>query len=90
MKRIINTKLFLFLILFSSGLLAQDNQFQWIEFPDPLFKVSGLPSWDENKPDLFRLPKSSKNKVRKPEDAFAFGAIVRIYRFAWNIPTRAI
>jgi lysophospholipase L1-like esterase len=66
MKRIINTKLFLFIIFFSACLLAQDNQLQWIEFPDPLFKVSGLPSWGENKPDLFRLPKSSKNKVRKP------------------------
>ena len=63
MKRI--TIIFLFIIV-PLLLVAETNNLKWIDFPDPAFHVNGLPFWEENKPDLYRLPKSLKEKVRKP------------------------
>ncbi|TFG99020.1 MAG: hypothetical protein E4H13_09285 [Calditrichales bacterium] len=51
--------------LFPVLVFSQDNPLRWIAFPDPVFTVNGLPAWEENSPDLFRLPKSAESKVRK-------------------------
>jgi len=39
---------------------------QWIDFPDPRLPVSGLPWFQENCPELWRLPKRIKGDVRPP------------------------
>lgn len=39
---------------------------EWIDFPDDRFKVHGLAWWNENKPDLSRLPKRLKDTFRPP------------------------
>jgi len=56
----------LFVGLFASILFAQDNNIEWIEFPAKEFEVNGLPFWEENRPDLYRLPKSIQDEVREP------------------------
>lgn len=38
----------------------------WIPFPDPRLPVFGLPWFEENAPDLFRLPKSWQARFRPP------------------------
>ncbi len=38
---------------------------EWISFPDRRLEVRGLPWLEENTPDLWRLPKHSRNKVPK-------------------------
>jgi len=50
--------------LFSLNAAAQE-EINWIEFPDPAFEVNGLPWYEENKPDLFRLPKRVEPLVRE-------------------------
>ena len=54
------------ILLFSIQLPAQEMPIKWIDFPSKEFEVNGLPFWQENSPDLFRLPKSIKDRVRKP------------------------
>ncbi len=54
------------IILITTILNAQDDEIKWIDFPAQEFEVNGLPFWDENQPDLYRLPKSLKDDVRKP------------------------
>ena len=57
----------LLLTLFVTALVfAQETQIKWIEFPNEKFEVNGLPFWQENQPDLYRLPKSAEGVVRKP------------------------
>jgi hypothetical protein len=58
--------LLVIVLIFPVVFLAEENGIKWIEFPDPVFKIDGLPFWKENAPDLFRLPKSLQEKVRKP------------------------
>ncbi len=50
--------------LFSLNATAQEN-ISWIDFPDPAFELNGLPWYEENKPDLFRLPKRVQPIVRE-------------------------
>ncbi|NUQ00988.1 MAG: hypothetical protein HUU35_14160 [Armatimonadetes bacterium] len=38
---------------------------QWVEFPDSRLPVFGLPFFEENKPDLYRLPKSRQASYRE-------------------------
>ena len=38
---------------------------KWISLPDARLEMRGLPWYEENKPDLWRLPKSAKDKVPK-------------------------
>ncbi len=38
---------------------------QWIMFPDARLEIRGLPWFKENTPELWRLPKSSKEKIPK-------------------------
>ena len=45
---------------------AADSEFKWIDFPNEQFEVNGLPFWQEGQTDLYRLPLSAKNVVRKP------------------------
>ncbi len=57
----------LFLLVLPCLLYGQEKaKLHWTEFPDPAFEVNGLPFWQENKPDLYRLPKSAQSRVRKP------------------------
>jgi len=58
------TVLILFFIFAAAQ--AQKSNIKWIDFPDPKFHVNGLSFWEENKPDLFRLPKSLQDVVRTP------------------------
>ena len=53
-----------FSFIFSS--LNAAETVRWISFPDPAFEVNGLPWFSENAPDLFRLPKRLKDRVRPP------------------------
>lgn len=41
------------------------TEVKWISFPDQRLEVRGLPWLKENAPDLWRLPKSAKDKVPK-------------------------
>ncbi|MFH1738857.1 MAG: SGNH/GDSL hydrolase family protein [bacterium] len=54
------------LFLFISVVGFADDDLNWIEFPDPAFQVNGLPWFEENSPDLFRLPKRVQDIVRPP------------------------
>ncbi len=47
------------------SLNAQDN-LQWISFPNASLEVDGAPWFNENSPDLFRLPKRLQNIIREP------------------------
>lgn len=38
---------------------------EWIRFPDPRFELRGLPWFEENSPELWRLPKSAQGRVPK-------------------------
>ena len=53
------------LLVFTTTVFAEDN-LHWIAFPSPQFELNGLPSFEENAPDLFRLPKRAQPVVRKP------------------------
>ncbi len=64
MKKV--TTLILILMSISFAWAKEKVHIKWIDFPDPQFKVYGLPFWEENAPDLYRLPKSAQNLVRKP------------------------
>ncbi len=44
--------------------VAEDSQITWIEFPNEQFEVNGLPFWQENQPELYRLSKSAEGIVR--------------------------
>jgi hypothetical protein len=58
--------LFLVPVIFLAinNLFAQDDGTKWIKLPSDKLEVNGLPFWEENQPDLYRLPKSIKNVVR--------------------------
>ena len=36
---------------------------EWTDFPNPAFKLDGLPWYSENAPDLFRFPKRIQEKI---------------------------
>jgi lysophospholipase L1-like esterase len=57
---------FLIVILATTINFAGDSEIIWTDFPDEQFKVSGLSFWQQNQPNLYRLPKSAKELVRKP------------------------
>ena len=48
------------------GIIQAQEEIRWIEFPDSMFEVNGLPWFNENSPDLYRLPKRLENVVRPP------------------------
>ncbi len=52
-------------MIFVNGVQAQDT-IRWIEFPNSAFTVNGLPWFQENTPDLYRLPKRLQDVVRPP------------------------
>ncbi|MBN2328006.1 MAG: SGNH/GDSL hydrolase family protein [Candidatus Omnitrophica bacterium] len=52
-------------ILSAPAALFADESIRWISFPDPQFEVNGLPWFEENSPDLYRLPKRAQTVVRK-------------------------
>lgn len=58
---------FVFLLLLITGGCAthksDTREMQWITFPDARLQVFGLPWFQENAPDLYRLPKSAKENV---------------------------
>jgi hypothetical protein len=64
MKTGINT--YALVLLITTSLKAQDIDIKWIDFPAKEIEVCGLPFWNENQPDLFRLAKSLKDDVREP------------------------
>ncbi|MGC9326997.1 MAG: SGNH/GDSL hydrolase family protein [Candidatus Hinthialibacter sp.] len=51
-------------LLAPAALFAGEN-IRWISFPDSQLEVNGLPWFEENAPDLFRLPKRAQGVVRK-------------------------
>jgi len=63
--KFLKTIIFFFVILPVLA-FSQKTDLHWINFPDPAFKVNGLPFWQQNSPDLYRLPKSAQHRVRKP------------------------
>ena len=48
------------------AMLFAEDDIRWISFPDSSFEVNGLAWFNENTPDLFRLPKRLKGIVREP------------------------
>lgn len=46
--------------------LPAEEAVRWIAFPDPALEVYGAPWFQENSPDLYRLPKRLEAIVRKP------------------------
>ena len=58
----------LLLIAFSltANFVRAQDDLRWISFPDPSLEVDGAPWFEENAPDLFRLPKRLKDVVRPP------------------------
>jgi len=69
----------LVMFVFSVVLFAEDG-IRWISFPDSSFELNGLAWFDENTPDLFRLPKRLQEIVRGPVWDLAqstSGALVR-------------
>jgi len=51
-------KILLILIFTCLNLIAEMKE---IKIMDPVLSINGLSYWDENKPDLYRLPKSKKH-----------------------------
>jgi len=90
------TKHFLITILFVTFIFptilfaGEDNDILWISFPDPSFEVNGLAWYEENKPDLFRLPKRIIDIVRKPVWNLAQSSSGGAIRFKSNCKTLAI
>jgi lysophospholipase L1-like esterase len=71
-------------------LYAEEQAIFWREFPNSNFLVNGLPFWQENLPDFFRLPKSLQNKVRKPVWNLSKSPSGGRIRFRSNCTTLAI
>ncbi len=51
---------------FLECVVAAQEELRWVEFPDSSFEVNGLPWFEENQPDLFRLPNRLSDVVRPP------------------------
>lgn len=78
-------KVLIFLILISLNLIAGMKE---IIVTDPVLTVRGLEYWEENKPDLFRLPKSKMSSI----DSYLFrlgtmpsGGVIEFYSDATEI-----
>ena len=77
------------MFIFPTMLFAEDD-IRWISFPDSSFEVNGLAWFDENTPDLFRLPKRLKEIVRKPVWNLAQSTSGALIRFKSDCSTLAI
>jgi len=75
--------------IFPTMLFAEDD-IRWISFPDSSFEVNGLAWFDENTPDLFRLPKRLKKFVREPVWNLAQSTSGALIRFKSDCSTLAI
>ncbi len=53
-------------LMVSSSVIHAQSEMRWIDFPDSAFEVNGLPWFNENAPDLYRLPKRLSDVVRPP------------------------
>ena len=80
--------MFIFPIMLFAG--EEDDGIRWISFPDSSFEVNGLAWYEENKPDLFRLPKRIKDIVRVPVWNLAQSSSGGAIRFKCNCTTLAI
>lgn len=71
MKLLFTIPLSACLVLFSAAAEPETkvpdagSPLQWIKFPDPRLEICGLPWFKENTPELWRFPKSAKEKVPK-------------------------
>ena len=72
------------------AVLFADDDIRWIGFPDSSFEVNGLPWFDENSPDLFRLPKRLKGIVREPVWNLAQSTSGALIRFKSDCSALAI
>jgi hypothetical protein len=54
------------LVFVLPAILCAEDEIRWIAFPDSSFEVNGLAWFEENAPDLYRLPKRLKEVVRGP------------------------
>jgi hypothetical protein len=74
MKSVLAVILFSALLLWASAADKQaggvaspspvaSRETKWISFPDPRLELRGLPWFDENKPELWRLPKSARPRI---------------------------
>jgi len=77
------------MFIFPTMLFAEDD-IRWISFPDSSFEVNGLAWFDENTPDLFRLPKRLKEIVREPVWTLAQSTSGALIRFKSDCSTLAI
>ncbi len=69
---------------------VQSIGLNWIAFPDQRLEVRGLPWLTENMPELWRLPKSAKDKVPKAVWARAVAPDGGRIRFSGNTTQLAI
>ena len=77
-------------ILFLSNSLYGEDNINWISFPDPVFEINGLAWFNENSPDLYRLPIRMKEKVRPPVWSLAQQTSGGRIRFRSDCTTLAI
>jgi lysophospholipase L1-like esterase len=77
------------MFIFPTILFAEDD-IRWISFPDSSFEVNGLAWFDENTPDLSRLPKRFKEIVREPVWNLAQSTSGALIRFKSDCSTLAI
>ncbi|MHC4433136.1 MAG: SGNH/GDSL hydrolase N-terminal domain-containing protein, partial [Planctomycetota bacterium] len=70
--------------------LFSADDIRWIDFPASSFEVNGLPWFEENTPDLFRLPKRLKGNVREPVWSLAQSTSGAQIRFKSDCSTLAI
>ncbi len=70
--------------------LSAGDGIRWICFPDSSFEVNGLAWFDENNPDLLRLPKRLKEVVREPVWNLAQSTSGASIRFKSDCSTLAI
>jgi hypothetical protein len=69
---------------------SAEDDIRWISFPDVSFEVNGLAWFEENTPDLFRLPKRLKENFRKPVWHLAQSTSGALLRFKSNCSLLAI
>jgi len=78
------------LVFILPAILCAEDDIRWISFPDSCFEVNGLAWFDENAPDLFRLPKRLKEVVRPPVWSLAQSTSGAQIRFRSNCSLLAI